>query len=231
MATTSAGRTDVFGQVEQTAHEWLAAVARHLATEDPHHAYRMLRTWLHTVRDRLPVDGAAHFAAQLPMTLRGLFYDGWQPAHVPVKYDVEQFLITVAQDSRTSVPEARRAAAAVTAALEELTSPDQMGHLLLQLPVPLREILEPNGQHRAQPAQEKPPREPQPGASSWGDTVEPPHAARIGRLERDVQILADALGALVEALDERPSSEPEPMRQVSAARRAHQILLTRTTTG
>jgi uncharacterized protein (DUF2267 family) len=231
MTTASARRFDVFAQAEQTAHEWLTTVARYLATEDPHHAYRVVRTWLHTVRDRLSVDGAAHFAAQLPVIWRGLFYDGWQPAHVPVKYDVEQFLIAVAQDAGTSVPEARRDAAAVTAALEELTSPDLIRHLLIQLPGDLREALEPAGQQRAKPAREQPPGGPEPGTSSSGDPVEPPIEARVERLERDVQILADALGAFVDALDEPPSSEPEPTRQTAAARRAHQILLTRTSTG
>jgi hypothetical protein len=101
------------------------------------------------------VVGAAHFAAQLPVTWRGLFYDGWQPAQVPVTYEVEQFLVTVAQDSGTSVPEARQAAAAVTAALEELTSGDQIRRLI-QLSSALRDVLDSSGQQRAQPAEQKP---------------------------------------------------------------------------
>jgi uncharacterized protein (DUF2267 family) len=230
MSTTSGRRSDVFGQAEQTAHEWLATVARHLSSEDLHLAFRVSRAWLHTVRDRLSVDGAAHFAAQLPVTWRGLFYDGWQPAHVPVKYDAEQFLLTVAQDSGISLPEARRAAAAVTAALVELTSPDHIRHLLLQLPEALREVLEPDGQAGVQRAEAEQVPEPERRGPSSGGAAGPPVEARIDRLERDVQVVTEALGALLGALDEPPASEPEPSRSLSGARRAHQILLSRTST-
>ncbi|MBO0874187.1 MAG: DUF2267 domain-containing protein, partial [Pseudonocardia sp.] len=63
-----------------TAEVWVSAVAQQLGTEDRHYACRGLRAWLHTVRDRVTVDGAAHFAAQPPMLLRGLFFDGWTPS-------------------------------------------------------------------------------------------------------------------------------------------------------
>jgi uncharacterized protein (DUF2267 family) len=50
----------------QTANTWLADVARAFGTDDRRFAYRALRAWLHTLRDRLPVEATAHFAAQLP---------------------------------------------------------------------------------------------------------------------------------------------------------------------
>jgi len=46
------------------AHTWVNDVARELDTEDREFAYRVLRAWLHTLRDRLPVEASAHFAAQ-----------------------------------------------------------------------------------------------------------------------------------------------------------------------
>jgi len=36
--------------------------------------------------DRLPITIAANFAAQLPELLRGVFYDGWSPSRVPIKF-------------------------------------------------------------------------------------------------------------------------------------------------
>jgi len=47
---------------------------------------------LQTLRDRLTVDEAADLAAQLPMLIRGLYYEGWDPRDVPVKMDREAFL-------------------------------------------------------------------------------------------------------------------------------------------
>jgi uncharacterized protein (DUF2267 family) len=75
-------------------HQWIASVAEtaHLEKRD---AYRALRAVLQTLRDRLPLDDAVHFAAQLPMFLRGLFYEGWEPSKLPIKMSLEEFLLAV----------------------------------------------------------------------------------------------------------------------------------------
>ena len=80
----------------QKTHEWVGSVAAatHLEKRD---AYKTLRAVLHTMRDRLPLNDTVHFAAQLPMFLRGLFYDGWEPAKVPVKMSSTEFLQSVQQ--------------------------------------------------------------------------------------------------------------------------------------
>ena len=51
---------------------WLAEIAAEFGTEDRQFAYRITRAWLHALRDRLPVQVAANFAAQLPELLRGV---------------------------------------------------------------------------------------------------------------------------------------------------------------
>ena len=40
---------------------------------------------LHALRDRLTVDEAADLGAQLPLLIRGLYYEGWDPSSTPVK--------------------------------------------------------------------------------------------------------------------------------------------------
>jgi hypothetical protein len=123
--------------------------------------------------------------------------------------------------------------AAVTAALSELMSPDQIGHVLAQLPVALREILDPGAgrHHDVTPEPAPAPPAPPPRAPARAGAIEEPLGTRVEHLERDLQVVTDALTALVEAWDERPTSEPEPERYATGARQAHQILLTRSGVG
>ncbi|MEU8804626.1 DUF2267 domain-containing protein [Spirillospora sp. NPDC048819] len=55
-------------------------------------SYDALRAVLHALRDRLTVDECAHLAAQLPLLVRGVHYEGWDPSRVPVKMNKEEFL-------------------------------------------------------------------------------------------------------------------------------------------
>ncbi|WP_433514380.1 DUF2267 domain-containing protein [Nonomuraea sp. CA-143628] len=60
--------------------------------ERRNHSYGALRAVLHALRDRLTVEASAHLAAQLPLLLRGVYFDGWRPSSVPVKVNREEFL-------------------------------------------------------------------------------------------------------------------------------------------
>jgi uncharacterized protein (DUF2267 family) len=144
-------RPDAFAHAESTALRWLDVLARHLGTTDRNHAHRVLRAWLHVVRDRLTVDAAAHFGAQLPELLRGVYYEGWRPSEVPVRYDVEDFVLRYCDEAGVSAAEAGAVVGAVFAALRELTSVGQLEHLLAQLPPPLCDYLGASGAVPAPP--------------------------------------------------------------------------------
>ncbi|MGN9778378.1 DUF2267 domain-containing protein [Micromonospora sp. H33] len=60
-----------------------------------HQSYCALRTVLHLLRDRMPVQESVEFAAQLPVVLRGIYFDGWRPMDVPVKLNRDDFLVEV----------------------------------------------------------------------------------------------------------------------------------------
>ena len=66
-------------------------------------SYLALRAVLHALRDRLTVEEAAQLAAQLPLLVRGVYYEGWDPSRVPVKMDREEFLQRIRQEFRYDV--------------------------------------------------------------------------------------------------------------------------------
>jgi uncharacterized protein (DUF2267 family) len=45
----------------------------------------VLSATLHAVRDRIGPDNAVHLGAQLPILMRGFYYEGWHPAGTPAK--------------------------------------------------------------------------------------------------------------------------------------------------
>lgn len=84
---------DVFDSTLQVTYDWLQDLMERLDWDNKHHAYLAIRATLQALRDRLPVEAAANFAAQLPMLIRGFYYEGWKPAAVPIKIkNIEEFL-------------------------------------------------------------------------------------------------------------------------------------------
>jgi uncharacterized protein (DUF2267 family) len=63
-----------------------------LNTDDRHRAYLALSSVLHALRDRLPAGEAIDLGAQLPMLIRGLYYEGWDPGCQPIKHNLDSFL-------------------------------------------------------------------------------------------------------------------------------------------
>lgn len=81
----SATGLDVFDKTLQTTHIWLGDIMDDLGP-DRQVAWRVLGVVLRAIRDRLPVDAAAHLGAQLPLLIRGAYYDQFQPARQPEKW-------------------------------------------------------------------------------------------------------------------------------------------------
>lgn len=64
----------------ETANVWINEVNYRTGWDNKQRAYRLLRQVLHVIRDHLSADEAAQLGAQLPVLIRGIYYEGWDPS-------------------------------------------------------------------------------------------------------------------------------------------------------
>lgn len=101
MSTTGQGALD---KTVYKAIEWLNDIQEELHLQNRDESYDAVRAVFHSLRDRLPVNEAVEFAAQLPVLLRGVYYEGWRPAGKPHKFDRDEFLGTVDHEINRQQP-------------------------------------------------------------------------------------------------------------------------------
>jgi len=95
-----------FAPIERTLHTtelWLSDLMEDLGWEDRSQAYRALQVVLHALRDRLPVEAVAALSSQLPLLVRGIYYEGWSPSETPLQEsEKEDFLSQIAAAFRNN---------------------------------------------------------------------------------------------------------------------------------
>ena len=134
--------------IESTIHTtntWLKELAGELGWEDRARVYHALGVVLHALRDRLTVAEAVDLGAQLPLLIRGLYYEGWTPNGKPIKErSKEEFLAHIAAALRGHAeiyPEA--VAWAVFKILQKHVSPGEIKHVKIILPHEIRALWTP----------------------------------------------------------------------------------------
>src|SRR5260370_3245994 len=80
MATTG---LEVFDKTLHTTNQWLDEICAEIGP-DKHLAWHVLGAVLRSIRDELLIGQSAHLAAQLPLLIRGAYFDQYRPAAQPV---------------------------------------------------------------------------------------------------------------------------------------------------
>lgn len=138
----SSSGVDVLDSTVQKTNIWLREIMEELRTRDRHLAYAALRVTLHALRDRLTVNEAADLGAQLPMLIRGLYYEGWHPAGQPHRTDAADLLRSIHDHVGRGLgdPEPASIARAVFRVLELHVTAGELKDVKQCLPQELREL-------------------------------------------------------------------------------------------
>ncbi|MXP13209.1 DUF2267 domain-containing protein [Altererythrobacter confluentis] len=142
MSTTG---LEVFDRTLHATHIWLDEIMEKIGP-DRALAWKVLSTVLHKLRDRLPLELAAHLGAQLPLLVRGAYYDQFDPTKMPEDWhSADDFIKQVAaQLTDTRTVGARDAIDAVFGVLDRHISVGQVDKVYQALPKGIRSLwLEP----------------------------------------------------------------------------------------
>lgn len=124
-------------QTMQETQEWLKELAGAAPFGNEEQAYTGLRAVLHSLRDRLTVEEAVHLSAQLPMLVRGFYFEGWRPALAPNAEETPQeFYASVDESLRNArfTLDAAEITRAVFAFLENKLDQGQIQQVKGQMP-------------------------------------------------------------------------------------------------
>ncbi len=81
----SAQGLEVIDHTVHLTHEWINELTERLGWSSRRSALRLMRATLHHLRDHLLVNELAQLSAQLPLLIRGMFFEGWVPTRTPIK--------------------------------------------------------------------------------------------------------------------------------------------------
>jgi uncharacterized protein (DUF2267 family) len=158
MATTG---LEVFDRTLHTTNLWLDEICAEIGP-DKHLAWHVLGAVLRAVRDELLIGQSAHLGAQLPLLVRGAYFDQYRPAAQPAaERSQEDFIARIREELAGCRPvRPDLAATAVMRTLNRHITEGQVKKVRDALPKSVRALWpEPEGATAAHGA-----REPGPGA-------------------------------------------------------------------
>ncbi|MGC1505349.1 MAG: DUF2267 domain-containing protein [Sulfitobacter sp.] len=123
-------------------HEWINELAERLDWSSKRSALRLLRITLRHVRDHLVVDELAQVSAQLPLLIRGFFFEGWVPKQTPIKERNAQDFIAFITEHMGEAEEyrGRDDIKCVFDLLNNRLSRGEVEDLRATLPTPIRDL-------------------------------------------------------------------------------------------
>jgi uncharacterized protein (DUF2267 family) len=147
---------EVLDKSVQTTNIWLNEISEKIGP-DRRLAWHVLGVVLRVLRDRLTAEEAAHLAAQLPLVVRGAYYDQYRPSARPdVFRSRAEFVRRVASGLADVRPvDPQRAVETVFAVLDRHIDAGETAEIRHSLPEEIRALFPSDAESRAQAPQEE----------------------------------------------------------------------------
>jgi uncharacterized protein (DUF2267 family) len=138
---------DVFDSSIQRTNGWLKELIQELNWSDRRKTYLAFRCVLHALRDQLPFEDAIYVGEQLPMLIRGFYFEHWNPpAKVePLRSSSDFFSVLTGYMSRDleSAPDAEALTRGVFRLLDRKATEGEIEDLLPVMPHSLLDLWPP----------------------------------------------------------------------------------------
>ncbi|KTD22280.1 Uncharacterized conserved protein (DUF2267) [Legionella lansingensis] len=124
-------------------YQWLHELKDFGDFKDESQCYSVLRVIFHALRDKLPTEISSHLASQLPLVLKGVYYDGWVPSKPMTEARAfEEFLSPMAHELRNINVNGRDAVVSAIQFIIQKLEPGLTEKILHALPAHIREHVE-----------------------------------------------------------------------------------------
>jgi uncharacterized protein (DUF2267 family) len=126
----------LFQNASETGASWVTEMADELDVRDEAEALAALRAGLQALRDRLPLEEVAQLSAQLPLLIRGLLFENWDPSGKPLRLRHRADFLALVREKYEPrwqlAPD--RIVAALFRLLEAHVSQGEITHIMMALP-------------------------------------------------------------------------------------------------
>lgn len=133
----------LFQNASEMATVWVKQMMTELGSDDPADAMAALRAGLQALRDRLGVEEVAQLSAQLPLLVRGMYFENWDPTDKPLRLRRREEFLALVRDKyapRRQQP-ADRIIQAVFRVLERHVSQGEITDVMMVLPEPIGALI------------------------------------------------------------------------------------------
>jgi uncharacterized protein (DUF2267 family) len=126
----------------QVTMEWLHEIRNELKWDDDERVYDATKAVLHAVRDRLPLEDMMKFSAQLPLIMKGMYFDQYDPTDKPLKLRTRAaFLDHVRENFPGSNVDPEEAVRGVMRGIAKRSGPRTLEKISMSMPEDIRDLI------------------------------------------------------------------------------------------